>query len=87
MNFLNHTQLPRLSRGGVAALAGIAATAAIALPGPDWIPLTNAAQSDARGLQGICGIAGPVGPQAAADPQRKAGLLGIDGINGPGHDR
>lgn len=84
MNFLHHTQLPRLSRGGAAALAGIAATAAIALAGADRLPVTHAAQSDARGLQGICGI---VGPQAAADPRPKVGLLGIEGINGPGHDR
>ena len=84
MNFLRHTQFPRLSRGGAAALAGIAATAVIALAGPDRLPVTHPAQSDARGLQGISGI---VGPQAAAGPRPKLGLLGIEGIKGPGHDR
>ena len=87
MNFLHHTQFPRLSRGGAAALAGIAATAVIALTGPDKMPVTQAAQSDARGLQGIRGIAGSLGPQHATDRQPTRGLLGIEGINGPGHDR
>ncbi len=87
MSFLHHTPLSQLSRGAAAALAGVAATAAFALPGTDRLPVTHAAEGDATGLQGIRGIAGPVGPQAAADPQPTGGLLGIDGISGPGHGR